>query len=249
MVFSNRFQGRTAVVTGGASGIGLAVAARLAQEGAKVSVWDLKEEALGSAKTEAGAADVQALDVSDAGQVARAMAASVAALGGKLDILVASAGITGPNVPVRDYPRRRLAAGDRCQRQRPVLLQPRGGAAHGAQRLRPHRQHRLRRREGRQPECVGLQRVEGRSDRADQVARQGAGKDRDPRQLRHAGGGRRPRFSTRCRSSISTSCCPRFRWAASADRRDRRADLLARSEECSFSTGAVFDASGGRATY
>src|SRR4051794_24224937 len=104
MVYSNRFQGRTAIVTGGASGIGLAVAARLAQEGAKVSIWDLNEEALGSAKTEAGAADVQALDVSDAGQVARAMAASVAAFGGKLDILVASAGITGPNVPVRDYP-------------------------------------------------------------------------------------------------------------------------------------------------
>lgn len=104
MVYENRFQGRTAIVTGGASGIGLSVAARLAREGAGVSLWDLKEDALARAKAEARATDTQALDVSDPAQVLRAMAASVAALGGKLDVLVASAGITGPNTPVRDYP-------------------------------------------------------------------------------------------------------------------------------------------------
>jgi 2-dehydro-3-deoxy-L-rhamnonate dehydrogenase (NAD+) len=78
MVYENRFQGRTAIVTGGASGIGLSVAARLAREGAGVSLWDLKEDALARAKVEARATDTQALDVSDPAQVLRAMAASVA---------------------------------------------------------------------------------------------------------------------------------------------------------------------------
>jgi 3-oxoacyl-[acyl-carrier protein] reductase len=104
MTYENRFQGRTAIVTGGAAGIGLAVAARLAREGAKVSLWDMNKDALVRAKAEAGGTDTQAVDVSDPAQVARAMADSVAALGGRLDVLVASAGITGPNMPVRDYP-------------------------------------------------------------------------------------------------------------------------------------------------
>ena len=104
MVFQDRFRGRTAVVTGGASGIGLHVVARLAAEGARVSLWDLKQDALAHAKTQSGAADTRALDIADPGQVARAMDESVAALGGKLDALVCSAGITGPNATVRDYP-------------------------------------------------------------------------------------------------------------------------------------------------
>lgn len=104
MVLQDRFQGRTAVVTGGASGIGLDVARRLVAEGAKVSLWDLKDEALAEAKAASGATDTQTLDIADAEQVERAMAASLEALGGKLDVLVASAGITGPNTTVRDYP-------------------------------------------------------------------------------------------------------------------------------------------------
>jgi 2-dehydro-3-deoxy-L-rhamnonate dehydrogenase (NAD+) len=103
MAFTNRFAGRRAVVTGGASGIGLAVAARLAAEGARVSLWDLNAEALAAAQEEAGAADVQALDIADAARVEAAMAGSLAALGG-LDVLICSAGITGPNISVRDYP-------------------------------------------------------------------------------------------------------------------------------------------------
>jgi 3-oxoacyl-[acyl-carrier protein] reductase len=104
MVFANRFQGRTAIVTGGAAGIGQAVAARLAAEGASVSLWDLNPAALAQARAATGAAHVQALDVADAAAVATAMTESVAALGGRLDVLVASAGITGPNTTVRDYP-------------------------------------------------------------------------------------------------------------------------------------------------
>jgi 2-dehydro-3-deoxy-L-rhamnonate dehydrogenase (NAD+) len=103
MVFADRFQGRTAIVTGGAAGIGLSVAERLTSEGARVSLWDLKPNDLAKAKTATGAVHISALDVSDHQQVARAMADSIAELG-KLDVLVASAGITGPNTAVRDYP-------------------------------------------------------------------------------------------------------------------------------------------------
>ncbi len=88
----DRFKGRTAIVTGGASGIGQDIAARLAAEGARVSVWDLH----------AAGADSQALDITDPAQVEAAMTATVAALG-RLDILVCSAGITGPVAAVRDY--------------------------------------------------------------------------------------------------------------------------------------------------
>jgi 3-oxoacyl-[acyl-carrier protein] reductase len=104
MEFQARFDGRTAIVTGGGSGIGRAIAARLAAEGGRVCLWDLQADGLAEAKAATGAADARALDVADAGQVAGAMAASVAALGGKLDVLVCSAGITGPNTTVRDYP-------------------------------------------------------------------------------------------------------------------------------------------------
>lgn len=104
MAMQGRFEGRTAIVTGAASGIGLDVATRLAAEGAKVSLWDLNAEALAAAKAASGGADTQVLDIADAAQVERAMATSLEALGGRLDVLVASAGITGPNATVRDYP-------------------------------------------------------------------------------------------------------------------------------------------------
>jgi len=98
------FAGRTAVVTGGAAGIGLAVAARLAASGARVSLWDRDAAALSQAAgTLSDGAHIEALDVADDAAVARAASATAAALG-RIDVLVCSAGITGPNVPLADYP-------------------------------------------------------------------------------------------------------------------------------------------------
>ena len=101
--YQGRFSGRTAVVTGGASGLGKASAARIVAEGGKVVLWDLNADALKAAAEEVGATHVVALDVSDADAVAAAAEESNTALG-KIDILIASAGITGATVPVHEFP-------------------------------------------------------------------------------------------------------------------------------------------------
>lgn len=102
-VFAGRYAGRNAVVTGGASGLGKAVAKRITEEGGKVVLWDLNADALAAAQAETGAAGVQALDVSDAAAVEAAAKASAGLLG-KIDVLVCSAGITGATVPVHEFP-------------------------------------------------------------------------------------------------------------------------------------------------
>ncbi|MCM8730548.1 SDR family NAD(P)-dependent oxidoreductase [Hephaestia sp. GCM10023244] len=102
-IFANRFAGRTAIITGGASGLGKAVAQRIVAEGGTVALWDLNRDALVAARDEVGARDIQALDVADPAAVEAAAAASASVLG-KVDILVCSAGITGATAPVHDYP-------------------------------------------------------------------------------------------------------------------------------------------------
>lgn len=102
-VFEGRFAGRTAVITGGASGLGLAVARRIVAEGGEVALWDLNPDQLAVTAAELGGAHVEQLDVADADAVARAAEATAAALG-KIDILVCSAGITGATVPVQEFP-------------------------------------------------------------------------------------------------------------------------------------------------
>ncbi|MBB4799237.1 3-oxoacyl-[acyl-carrier protein] reductase [Brevundimonas bullata] len=101
--YQGRFIGRTAVVTGGASGLGKASAARIVAEGGKVVLWDLNADALKAAAEEVGATATVALDVSDAAAVEAAAKTSHEALG-RIDILVASAGITGATVPVHEFP-------------------------------------------------------------------------------------------------------------------------------------------------
>jgi 3-oxoacyl-[acyl-carrier protein] reductase len=98
------FRNRRAVVTGGAAGIGLAVAARLVASGARVVLWDRDQRALGSARAAVGGDTVtHALDVADSDAVERAAQSAEASLGG-VDVLVCSAGITGPNATTWDYP-------------------------------------------------------------------------------------------------------------------------------------------------
>ncbi len=97
---ANRFQGQKAVVTGGASGIGRAIAERLKAEGAAVFVWDRAGLPEGM---EASAYGSIALDLTDAAAVDAAAKKTVEALGG-IDVLVCSAGVAGLNATTWDYP-------------------------------------------------------------------------------------------------------------------------------------------------
>ena len=97
---------RHAVVTGGAQGIGYSVAHRLLLSGASVSIWDMDAKLAQAAAAELshlGTVYVDAVDVTDAHQVTR-MAEAAIARTGKIDILIANAGIAGPNLTTWDYP-------------------------------------------------------------------------------------------------------------------------------------------------
>ncbi len=98
--------GRSAIVTGGAQGIGFAIAGRLLASGATVALWDRDAEELAVAKAGLGNPDAvttHTVDVTDAEALVRA-AGEVRKLRGAIDILVANAGIAGPNHKLWEYP-------------------------------------------------------------------------------------------------------------------------------------------------
>ena len=91
----SRFKGQKAIVNGGSSGIGLAIARRLRAEGASVAVFDFDAKAFAALSVEFGAAHrFLSVDVTDEAQMNAAVTALVAEWGG-VDVLVNSAGITG----------------------------------------------------------------------------------------------------------------------------------------------------------
>lgn len=96
-------QGHVAIITGGARGIGLACAERFSASGATVLLWDRDEAALAAAIQKIGAsASGNQVDVADETSINTATADAIASFG-KIDILVNNAGITGPNVKTWEY--------------------------------------------------------------------------------------------------------------------------------------------------
>jgi NAD(P)-dependent dehydrogenase (short-subunit alcohol dehydrogenase family) len=96
--------GRHAVITGGAAGLGFAIAQRLLASGATLTLWDRDAQALARAAAELGAGvQTVAVDVGEHASVVRAVQQTLAHAPA-LDVLVNSAGVTGPNVKVWDYP-------------------------------------------------------------------------------------------------------------------------------------------------
>ncbi|MEQ8479740.1 MAG: SDR family NAD(P)-dependent oxidoreductase [Hoeflea sp.] len=96
-------KGLCAVITGGGQGLGLGIAARLVESGARVSLWDVNEKLLAEAAAELGdAATTCAVDISDCDAVAEAARKTARDLG-RIDILVNSAGIAGANAPLDEY--------------------------------------------------------------------------------------------------------------------------------------------------
>jgi NAD(P)-dependent dehydrogenase (short-subunit alcohol dehydrogenase family) len=102
-LFDGRFTGRAAVVTGGASGLGRDIAGRIIAEGGRVSLWDVNAERVAEVAKSIGAGHCATVDVAHYEPVAASAASAFAALG-RIDILVNSAGITGSTAPLHTYP-------------------------------------------------------------------------------------------------------------------------------------------------
>ena len=241
---AGRFDGRVAVVTGGISGIGAGIAARLAAEGARVSVWDMDAAALGKVQ----ATHAVVLDVTDADAVHRAAGETIQALG-RIDILVTSAGITGPNHTTWEYP---VAAWDR------VIDVNLKGVFYCNRAVVPHMQANGY---GRIVNIASIAGKEGNPNASAYSASKAGvigltkalGKELAATEIRvncvTPAAVKTPLFAQMSQQQIDwmLSKIPVGRFGEIEE-----VSALVRwlaSEECSFSTGAVFDVSGGRATY
>ena len=101
--------GQSAIVTGGARGIGLGIAQRLASEGCRVALWDQAFDVFDAVAAGFTPVSMHTVDVADYSRVEKAFADTEKALG-TIDILINNAGINGPVAPVWEYP---LEAWDR----------------------------------------------------------------------------------------------------------------------------------------
>lgn len=229
-----RFTNRRAVVTGGLSGIGEAVAKRIAAEGGKVVVWDVN----GGIKT----------DISDYASVEAAVAETLKQIGG-IDILVNSAGITGPTVPVDGFPI------DGWLKTMAVNV---NGTFFTNRAVLPHM---IAQNYGRIVNVASIAGKEGNPNAsaysASKAAVIGFTKSLAKETAKYnitvnsvtPAAVRTPIFDQMPQAHIDfmLSKIPKGRFGTV----DENASLMCwlASEECSFSTGAVFDISGGRATY
>jgi len=244
--FQGRFAGQVAVITGGASGIGRSVAERLMAEGALVSVWDISEAALDSlGSTVSYKVHV---DQSDEEAVRRATEKTVQKLGG-IDVLVVSAGITGPITPLTYYP------GEAWRRVMDVNL---NGAFYVNRAVAPHM---VAKGYGRIVNIASVAAKEGNPNASAYSASKAAviamTKSLAKELVQHGVTAnvvtptavRTPIFSQMTQSHIDfmLSKIPAGRFGTT----EEVAAMIAwvASRECSFSTGAVFDISGGRSTY
>ena len=243
--------GRRAVVTGGAQGIGRAIAERLLESGARVSLWDCDPKTLGTAAGElASRGDVHTatMDVVIADQVDAAAAATVARFGG-IDILVAGAGITGPNAVTWEYPPeewRRVLDVDLtgiflcCRAVVPVMRAQRYGrivtiASIAGKEGNPNASAYSAAKAG----VIALTKSLGKELAGEDIAvnciTPAAAKTRIFEQM------------TGKHIDYMLSKIPRARFVRVEEIAALAAWLV--SEENSFATGAVYDISGGRATY
>ncbi|MDR5773134.1 MULTISPECIES: SDR family NAD(P)-dependent oxidoreductase [unclassified Caballeronia] len=98
-------RGRVAVVTGGAQGIGFAVGRRLLASGARLAIWDINPAGMDEAREQLGEHDVhfERVDIADYASVQAAVAGTLKAAG-RIDILINNAAIVGPNATLIEYP-------------------------------------------------------------------------------------------------------------------------------------------------
>jgi len=99
------FKGRTAVITGGAQGFGFAISKRIINSGGKVIIWDIDKKAVEIAQKEINSKNFsfQIVDITDFKNVEKSVE-DLEKQFGKIDIFVNNAGMTGMNTKVWDYP-------------------------------------------------------------------------------------------------------------------------------------------------
>ncbi|MHA1152404.1 MAG: SDR family NAD(P)-dependent oxidoreductase [Alphaproteobacteria bacterium] len=253
MAHSNKFDfgGQRAAVTGAAEGIGRAITERLLDSGAAVALWDLNPDLLEKtceALAARGSVHGVTVDVTDAASVEAAVADTEAALGG-IDVLVNNAGIAGPNAVTWEYP---------LDDWRQVMAVDLDGVFHCCRAVLPGM---IERNYGRVVNIASIAGKEGNPNAsAYSAAKAGvialtkslgkelAGYDIAVNCVTPAAA--RTRIFdqiTEQHIDYMLSKIPRGRFVTV----EEVAGLVAwlASRECSFSTGAVFDISGGRATY
>jgi len=229
------FRGRTAVVTGGAAGIGAAIVSRLEASGATVRVWDIGDSAA-------------PVDVTDPEAVERATARAMAELG-RIDVLVNNAGIAGMTRPVAEYP---------VEEWRRVLDVDLTGPFLCCRSVVPRM---TRAGYGRIVNIASIAGKEGNPNAAAYAAAKGgliAFTKALGKELAQSGVLVNCVTPAAAQTAILDQVSPEFvKFMLSKIPLGRfvRVEEIAAlvcwlaSEDCSFSTGAVFDISGGRATY
>jgi 3-oxoacyl-[acyl-carrier protein] reductase len=242
---------RHAVITGGAQGIGLSIASRLLESGAAVALWDRDADMLRTAQKDLsgkGAVSTEVVDVSDAESVNAATDATVTKHG-TIDILVASAGIAGPNHKAWEYP---------IDAWRQIIDINLTGIFLCCRAIVPHM---LRQDYGRIVNIASIAGKEGNPNASAYSASKAGvigftkslGKETANKNIAvnciTPAAARTRIFDQMAQEHIDfmLSRIPRGRFLEVAEVASMVAWLV--SEENSFTTGAVFDISGGRATY
>jgi NAD(P)-dependent dehydrogenase (short-subunit alcohol dehydrogenase family) len=239
--------GRHAVVTGGASGIGFAIAQRLAASGAKVVIWDMDDKAGRTAAAELSGTAIVA-DVADWDSITSAVGQTLK-VAPAIDILINNAGITGPNVKLWDYP---------LDAWKQVLDVNLHGVFQCCRAVVPLMRER---NYGRIVNIASVAGKDGNPNASAYSASKAAvialtkslGKELADTAIRvncvTPAAVRTPLFAQMTQAHIDymLSKIPMGRFGEPQEIAALVAWLA--SEECSFSTGAVFDLSGGRSTY
>ena len=228
------FKGRTAVVTGGMQGIGAAIVKRLEASGAKVAIWDLDH--------------ADKVDVADQAAIQKALERTLRQLG-KIDVLINNAGIAGMSKPVVDYP---------VEEWKRVVDIDLNGPFLCCRAVVPHM---VKAGYGRIVNMASVAGKEGNPNAAAYAAAKGgliAFTKALGKELAQTGVLVNCVTPAAAQTAILNQVTPEFaKFMLSKIPMGRfvKVDEIAAltcwlaSEDCSFSTGAVFDISGGRATY